>query len=188
MRKRWVVLSSVLLVLLFLSTVPAQAAAVQKPWSPGWDVFTVTSNNSKVIFNHPNGTSNLHIDYIMKGTNVPNTVHRVGFHLFWTSTSQCVTNFGHKVGQSGGTLTHSNCDTATRQAKTHVFESFELGDLAVNAAGNGTLSAEIHNVPAGTYKLEFHFRIAACTFCDVELQSPGPTFGESGSIVTITIP
>lgn len=88
-------------------------------------------------------------------------------------------------------LNPSNCDTATRQGNTRVFEVFELGKLHTNSAGNGALGAIITNIPTGTYELEFHVRCSSICFgaplSDVIFQSPGPVYGATGSTLFIKL-
>ena len=136
----------------------------------------------------------LNINYILDGiTSIAGTTHRLGFHIFWASTSNCVGSLGSITGgtvTSGsvflGALASSNCAVATRQSTTSVFESFEVGDLTLDSVGSGTLSVTIGGIPSGTYTLEFHVRTTGpCTFCNVILQAPGPTY--SLGTVTITI-
>lgn len=171
------VVSSALVSFMLTGLMIAPVFAPPISFTTGWDVFTVAPGpGTNVIVVHPNSLPMLNIAYNLNLPSVPSTTHRVGFHLFWPSTSSCVLTFG-TLG--GGTLFHSNCDTATRQGQTHVFESFELGDIALDSFGVGSLSVTIGSIPSGTYVLELDVRVAACSFCDVILQAPGPVYSLS---------
>ncbi len=199
-----------LLMITTATPVLSPAWAVSDPvlrWTPGWDVCINTSNpctvpvneqlnfaTSEIAYLHPSSSHTLILDYSLLGAR-PNQDYPVGFHLFWPSTSQCISRFGQAFVSpniSIPSLTPSNCDTATRQTSTRVFEVFELGKLHTNSFGNGALGAIITNIPSGTYELEFHVRscgiCAGVPFSDVIFQSPGPVFGAPGSTVFITIP
>ena len=183
-------------VLIFaLSTFTTQDAYAPVPpivlaWNQGWDQFSSTAMNyatSEVRYHQPPPANpiDLQIHYKLRGAN-PSDSYGVGIHLFWTSTSQCVGTFGQ--------FSASNCDTATRQGNTRAFESFELGTVTTDANGAGNLFVNIMGISSGTDELEFNVRIPAsnpasggCPFCDVISQSPGPTYGASGSTVSITI-
>jgi hypothetical protein len=169
--------------LVFASTPVLAPGATQVRWSPGWDEFNHPLNfaTSKVIFIHPDSSSNLIINYNLHAA-APNTVYGVGIHLFWSSTAQCVNNFGQ--------FARYNCDIATRQGNTRAFEPFELGTITTDSLGDGSLGVTVSGISPGTYEMEFHVRTmcAGFPFCNVIFQSPGPTYGAPGSTVFVRIP
>jgi hypothetical protein len=68
----------------------------------------------------------------------------------------------------------------------------ELCDVLTDTHGNGSCSVTVSPVPAGTYNVEFLGRDGSgCHIsggdgqCNVDYQSPGPTFGDA---TTITVP
>ena len=172
-----------ILLLVGLDATSALAKNVKLAWTLGWDDFSQPLDlvRSFVRYNHPPSTSDLSVTYSLKGA-VPKTSHLVGVHLFWASTSQCVTTFG-QFTPSGP------CGSVTRQDVTRVVQSFEFGTLTTNTKGNGNFTVNVSGIAPGTYELEFHVRIGAeppCPVCNVIYQSPGPVFGQG--TVSITIP
>jgi hypothetical protein len=183
--KKIVIAIGLLSIMTLLSAItPVLAPGVtQVRWTPGWDEFNHSLNfaTSKVIFIHPDSSSNLIINYNLHGA-APNTAYGVGIHLLWGSTMQCVNSFGQ--------FAHYNCDIATRQGKTRAFEPFELGTITTDSLGDGSLGVIVSGITPGTYEMEFRVRTmcAGSPFCNVIFQSPGPTYGAPGSTVFVTIP
>jgi len=164
-----------------LATTPALEKAIKQTWSPGWNDLTQTLDfqKSEVIFNHPDSTSKLDINYILKGAD-PNRNYHVGIHLFWANSRQCVGSFGQFTALPF-------CQLITKQGKSRVVEPVELGVLTTDSDGNGIFVVNIEAISAGTYEVQFHIRTGVGCLpinCAIIFQSPGPF----GITTFITIP
>lgn len=178
-------------------------------WTAGWDLFGTTFRDfpaSRIVYSLLSNRTVVEIQFVLNGTNLPNTSHSVGLTLFWPSTASCISSFGTITGGTGSTGSSANlgqliadpgsCTAQTRQGITRIGSGFEVGILSLDANGSGSLNVTISNVPSGTFQIEFFFRQGIPNFtsgcggvpdpCAVLLQSPGPTFGAPGSTVFIS--
>jgi len=174
--------------LLLLGSV-ASAAATTLKWTAGWDNFGEPLNykKSKIKYSVNAAKSTLAVTFSLQGAN-PNKLYQVGINFFCTSFPVTFGNFPTDGG--GGT-----CPSITRQGVTKSIAAVELGVVATDEHGNGSVKVTVGPIASGTYVLEFQTRDGAgCNLtggagngpdCSDDFQSPGPNFGDS---TTITIP
>lgn len=175
-----------LLAVSFLLAAGASSAQTTLQWTPGW-------NNLKqqLDFVHSNVTwvvtpeSKLGARYKLISA-TPNRLYQVGVHIFCTTFPATFGQFPVHSSVGGG-----NCESDTAQGVTETLVAVELGVVLTDVSGNGALQVIVGPIAPGTYYLEFDARNGAgCDLvgggpCDVDFQSPGPTFGDA---TTITVP
>ncbi len=168
----------------------ASAATTQK-WTAGWDNFGATLNfeKSSVTWSVSSSstTNKLAVTFKLVGAE-PTTLYQVGLNFFCTTFPATFGQFPN-AQQGGGA-----CTSITRQGVTASVAAVEVGTVLTDINGSGTFSVVIDPIPSGTYTLEFYARNGAgCNVnnggcnpsCEVDFQSPGPTFGTA---TTITVP
>jgi len=157
-------------------------------WSAGFDNFGVPLNYTKstVKWSVATGKTNkLTVTASLVGGN-PNFIYQIAL-MFYCNT------FPATFGQFPVEATNGGqCEAITRQGVTASRAEVEICDVLTGMNGNGSCSVAITPVPAGTYTVEFLGRDGAgCHItggdgqCNVDYQSPGPTFGDA---TTITVP
>jgi hypothetical protein len=182
--KRTFLFSAVLL----LAAANAFAGATSQKWSAGWDSFGEPLNykTSKVTWSVNSTKKTLTVTFKL-ATARPNKLYQVGINFFCTNFSATFGNY--PVNGGGGA-----CNSITRQGVTRSVTSVELGAVTTDEHGNGTFEVVIGPIAAGSYVAEFQTRDSVgCNLiggdgnsdCNVDFQSPGPTFGDT---TTITIP
>src|SRR2546425_2416326 len=185
------------------------SSSVALNWTAGWDLFGTTFRafpSSRIVYSLSSNRTVVEIQFVLNGTNLPNTSHSVGLTHFWPSTPSCFSSFGTITGGTGSSGSSANlgqlpadpgsCAAQTKQGITRIVSGFELGILSLDTNGSGFLNVTISNVPLGTFQIEFFFRQGVPNLsigcggvpdpCPVLLQSPGPTFGAAGSTVFIS--
>ncbi len=171
--------------LLLLGSV-ASASRTALKWTAGWDKFGEPLNfkKSKVKYSVNAAKSTLAVTYTLVGAN-PNKLYQVGITFVCTTFPVTFGNFPTDGG--GGT-----CGSITRQGATKTIATVEVGVVTTDEHGNGSFKVTIGPIASGTYAAEFQARDGVgCNLkgggsdCDVDFQSPGPTFGDT---TTITIP
>src|SRR2546425_2216462 len=185
------------------------SSSIALNWTAGWDLFSTTfrgSPSSRIVYSLSSNRTVVEIQFVLNGTNLPNTSHSVGLTHFWPSTPSCFSSFGTITGGTVSSGSSANlgqlladpgsCAAQTKQGITRIVSGFELGILSLDANGSGFLNVTISNVPLGTFQIEFFFRQGVPNLsigcggvpdpCPVLLQSPGPTFGVAGSTVFIS--
>src|SRR2546427_8380874 len=185
------------------------SSSVSLNWTAGWDLFGTTFRafpSSRIVYSLSSNRTVVEIQFVLNGTNLPNTSHSVGLTHFWPATPSCFSSFGTITAGTGSSGSSANlgqlladpgsCAAQTKQGMTRIVSGFELGILSLDANGSGFLNVTISNVPLGTFQIEFFFRQGVPNLsigcggvpdpCPVLLQSPGPTFGAAGSTVFIS--
>jgi hypothetical protein len=160
-------------------------AATTQKWTAGFDNFGEPLNLTKSKVKWTATASKLTVATTLVGAN-PNKLYQVAL-MFYCNTFP--SNFGQFPVQ---TTSGGNCESITRQGVTANRAEVELEVVLTDMNGNGTVSASVTKPAAGTYSLEFLVRDGSgCHInggngnCNVDFQSPGPTFGDA---TTITIP
>jgi hypothetical protein len=162
----------------------APAATTQK-WTAGFDDFGEPLNYTKSKITWTATATKLTVSTTLVGAN-PNKLYQVAL-MFYCNTFP--STFGQFPVQ---TISGNSCESLTRQGVTANRAEVELGVVLTDINGNGTVSVAVTKPAAGTYSLEFLLRDGSgCHIsggngnCQVDFQSPGPTFGDS---TAITIP
>jgi hypothetical protein len=174
-----------LALLVFLSG--SSVLAASHKWTTGWDNFSEPLNfkTSTVAWSVNATTGKLTVTYKLVGAR-PSKLYQVGVTVYCPSGSAPAT-FGQFP------VIPDACSTASRQGVTANVYVVELGVVTTDAHGNGLLAVAVNGLAADTYNLSFDVRDGAgCHLtggnagaCNVDFQSPGPTFGDA---ITITIP
>jgi hypothetical protein len=166
----------------------ALTATTQK-WTAGWDNFSepLDFTHSNVTRSVNSTTRKLTVTFkLVKAT--PSKLYQVGVHIFCSTFPATFGQFPTEVG--GGA-----CRAITRQGVTETVVAVEFGVVTTDIHGNGSFTVVVGPIASGSYDLEFDARNGAgCNLtggagngsdCNVDFQSPGPTFGMA---TTITIP
>jgi hypothetical protein len=163
---------------------PAPAATTQK-WTAGFDSFTEPLNYTKSKIKWTATSTKLTVATTLVGAN-PNKLYQVAL-MFYCNTFPAT--FGQFPVQ---TTSGGDCESLTRQGVTANRAEVEIAVVLTDMNGNGTVSVTVTKPAAGTYSLEFLLRDGSgCHInggsgnCQVDFQSPGPTFGDA---TTITVP
>lgn len=166
------------------SDMKTPAATTQK-WTAGFDNFGEPLNYAKSNVKWTATKTKLTVSTTLVGAN-PNKLYQVALMFYCTTFPSAFGQFPVQT-TSGG-----NCESITRQSVTATRAEVELGVVLTDMNGNGAVSVTVSKPAAGTYSLEFLVRDGSgCHIsggngnCNVDFQSPGPTFGDS---TTITIP
>ncbi len=159
----------------------AFATTTTQKWTAGWDNFGEPLNYSKSNITWSVGTSTLTVTFNLVSA-TPTKLYQVGFDFF------CST-FPATFGQFPP---NGICVPQTHQGVTKNDAWVEVGTVLTDIHGDGSFKVVIKGIAPGAYMLEFHARDGAgCDVaggggnCNVDFQSPGPTFGDA---TTITIP
>ncbi len=160
--------------------------ATTQKWTAGFDNFTEPLNytTSKITWSVNTTTHKLSVTFLLKGA-TPNKLYQ-GALMFYCTT------FPPTFGQFPvATTSGGSCESITRQNVTATRAEVEIGVVLTDIHGNGSFSVVVGPIASGTYNREFLARDGSgCHLtgggnCNVDFQSPGPTFGDS---TTITIP
>jgi len=159
-------------------------------WTAGWDSFGAPLNykKSKVTYSVNDTTKEWTVTYTLVNA-APNSLYQTSVNFFCNTFPA---NFGQFAIDGGG----GACQSITRQGVTQSIAEIEVGVITTDENGDGTFKVIIGPIVAGTYSVEFFVRNGAgCNLiggagnqssdCNVDFQSPGPTFGDG---TTITIP
>jgi hypothetical protein len=183
----------ILVVALLLSASAAFATATRQTWTAGWDQqgFSepLSYKKSWISWTVNPTKSTLSVTFKLVGA-TPNKLYQVGLNFFCTTFPATFGQFPTNGATDG------DCETVTRQGVTESVTAVELGVVTTDINGDGSFTVVIGPIAAGTYDLEFQARNGAgCNLtggagnqdsdCEVDFQSPGPTFGDA---TTITIP
>ena len=180
---------------LFVSAATAPAQVAEAPavtaqhWTAGWDNFSEPLNFSRSNITWSVNSTTRKLTVIFKLVSATaSKLYQVGVHIFCTT-------FPATFGQfpvAGGA---GSCPAITRQGVTETIKAVEFGVVTTDIHGNGSLTVVVGPIASGSYNLEFDARDGAgCNLiggagngsdCNVDFQSPGPTFGTA---TTITIP
>jgi hypothetical protein len=176
---------------LLLAVGSASATATVQKWTAGWDSVSEPLNytTSKVSWSVNATTHHLSVTFTLRGATA-NKLYQVGVHIFCTTFPA---NFGQFPVEHNADGT---CPVNTKQGVTKTIAAVEFGVVTTDIHGNGSFTVSIGPITSGIYELEFDTRNGAgCALtggggntnstCDVDFQSPGPTFGDA---TTITIP
>jgi len=167
----------------------AFAGPTRHKWTAGWDEFNEPLNTaSHVSWSVDPTKSTWAVTFRLVGA-TPNKLYQVGVHIFCTTFPA---TFGQFPAQGGG----GACQPITRQGVTENVVAVELGIVTTDTNGNGSFKVTVGPIAPGTYDFEFDVRNGAgCNLtgaagnqdsdCEVDFQSPGPTFGDA---TRITIP
>lgn len=173
---------------LLLAAGNAFASSTSQKWTASWDSFGEPLNykTSSITWSVNSTKKTLTVTFKLEGAR-PNKLYQPGINFFCTTFSATFGNY--PVNGGGGA-----CNTITRQGVTKGVTSVELGAVLTDEHGDGILKVIIGPIAAGSYVLEFQTRDSVgCNLiggdgnsdCNVDFQSPGPTFGDT---TTITIP
>lgn len=162
----------------------APAATTQK-WTAGFDNFGEPLNYTKSKVTWTSLSTKLTVTTTLVSAN-PNKLYQVALMFYCTT-------FPATFGQFDvWTTSGGDCESITRQGVTASRAEVELGVVMTDMNGNGTVAVSVTKPAAGTYSLEFLIRDGSgCHIsggdgnCNVDFQSPGPTFGDA---TTITVP
>jgi len=181
--------------LLFLSAGTTSAQMTAAPtatthhWTAGWDNFSepLDFTHSNVTWSVNSSTRKLTVTFKMVSATA-SKLYQVGVHIFCTTSPATFGQF-QVAGGAGA------CPAITRQGVTETIKAVEFGVVTTDIHGNGAFTVVVGPIASGTYNLEFDARDGAgCNLsggagngsdCNVDFQSPGPTFGTA---TTITIP
>jgi hypothetical protein len=166
------------------SDIKIPAATTQK-WTAGFDNFGEPLNYAKSNVKWTATKTKLTVSTTLVAAN-PNKLYQIALMFYCTTFPSTFGQFPVQA-TSGG-----DCESITRQNVTATRAEVELGVVLTDMNGNGTVLVTVSKPAAGTYSLEFLARDGSgCHIsggdgnCNVDFQSPGPTFGDS---TTITIP
>lgn len=178
---------SLLVAALLITTGTASATATIQKWVAGWDDFSEPLNytKSKISWSVNSTTRRLSVTFTLVGA-TPSKLYQVGIVPFCTTFPATFGQF--PVDGGGGT-----CTSLTRQGVTRTAVTVELGVVTTDIHGNGSFTVAIGPITAGTYHVEFQARNGAgCNLiggagngpdCADVFQSPGPTFGDTTTII-----
>ena len=184
-----------LAVALFLLAGKASAQMTEAPtattqhWTAGWDSFSEPLNftSSNVTWSVNSTTRKLTVTFKLVSATA-SKLYQVGVHIFCTTFPATFGQFPVAGGPGA-------CSAITRQGVTETVKAVEFGVVTTDIHGNGSFTVIVGPIASGTYNLEFDARDGAgCNLiggagdgsdCNVDFQSPGPTFGTA---TTITIP
>jgi hypothetical protein len=152
----------------------------------GWDNFSEPLNydKSKISWFVNPEKHRLDVTYTLVGA-TPTKLYQVAINIFCTTFPATFGNF--PVAGGGGA-----CGALTRQGATKTLIVVELGTVLTDIHGDGTFTLAFGPIAAGTYEVEFAANDGAGCFviggggdatCPVDFQSPGPTFGDTTTII-----
>jgi hypothetical protein len=156
-------------------------------WTAGFDNFGEPLNytTSKVKWSVNATTHKLSVSATLVKAN-PNKLYQVALMFYCTTFPPTFGQFPVQTTNGG------QCEAITRQGVTASRAEVEVCDVLTDMNGTGSCSVVVGPAAAGTYSLEFLARDGSgCHInggsgaCNVDFQSPGPTFGDA---TTITIP
>ena len=163
--------------------------ATPQRWTAGWDNFSEPLNftSSNVTWSVNSTTRKLTVTFKLVSATA-SKLYQVGVHIFCTTFPATFGQFP-VAGGAGA------CPAITRQGVTETIKAVEFGVVTTDIHGNGSFNVVVGPIASGSYDLEFDARDGAgCNLiggagngldCNVDFQSPGPTFGTA---TTITIP
>jgi hypothetical protein len=161
--------------------------ATTQKWTAGFDNFSEPLNytKSKVKWSVNSTTHKLSVSATLVSA-TPNKLYQVALMFYCTTFPNTFGQFPVQTTNGG------QCESITRQGVTASRAEVEVCVVLTDMNGNGSCSVLVGPDAAGTYNLEFLARDGSgCHInggsgaCNVDFQSPGPTFGDA---TTITIP
>jgi hypothetical protein len=169
--------------LVLLLPLSVMAKSTTQEFTAGWDKFSEPLDYSKSSVKWSVAKSGgLTVTYSLVGA-TPNKLYQTTIAFF----NQCAAGLA-SFGQY--TTEQTNCSTITRQGVTAGDTGVELGVIRTDLNGDGVYTITLSPITPGTYDVEFVVRDGVgCTLtgggsdCDIDFQSPGPTFDTTTAIV-----
>ena len=175
--------------LLVLSAGVLSAGTVKQAWTAGWTNLHEPLNYSKSNVEWLVAGSNLTVTYNLVGA-TPTKMYQVALQFFCTTFPSTFGQFPVTENSNGG------CISDTAQGVTKTVAAAEVAGVLTDEHGNGSARIVIGPVAFGVYELEFIVRdgvgcdgvSGGSHTCNVDFQSPGPTFGDTTTITVSPSP